>query len=124
MIQPIATVMPPKATMSFGPRCGPRISTIHPSMGVSHVSSAMKIEKANWIDVIDQPWALLIGLTNRVQPYCKLAIMIMQMTQIARKPQRKLEALSARARFDAVVMTYPPSNAFYGLITALYWSAV
>ena len=76
--------MPPKPTTIFGPRCGPSTSTIQPSIGVSQVSSAIKIAKANWIDVIDQPCALLIGLTNSVQPYCRLAIITMQMTQIAR----------------------------------------
>ena len=37
---------------------------------------------------IDQPCALLMGLTNSVQPYCRLAIMIMQMTQNVRLSQR------------------------------------
>jgi len=41
--------------MSLGPRCGPKMSTIHPWIGVNQVSSAMKIEKANWIEAIDQP---------------------------------------------------------------------
>src|SRR5262249_36769182 len=72
---PMATVMPPKATTTFGPRCGPRTSAIQPATGVSHVSSAMKIENATWIEAIDQPCALFIGLTNSVQPYCRLAIM-------------------------------------------------
>jgi len=31
------------------------MSTIHPWIGVNQVSSAMKIEKANWIEAIDQP---------------------------------------------------------------------
>ena len=53
-------------------------------MGVSQVAKAMKIAKANWIEAIDQPCALFNGLTNNVQPYCKLAIITMQMTQIAR----------------------------------------
>ncbi len=84
MTQPMPTMMPPKATMILGPRCGPSTSTIQPSIGVSQVSSAMKIAKANWIEAIDQPCALLIGLTNSVQPYCRLAIITMQMMQIAR----------------------------------------
>src|SRR3974390_3203176 len=104
MTQPIATMTPPKATIIFGPRCGPNISTIHPWIGVSQVSSAIKIENATWIEVIDQPCALLIGLTNSVQPYCRLAIIIMQTTQIARKPQRTVETLSARTKFDVVVV--------------------
>src|ERR1700752_255341 len=126
MTQPMATVMPPKAIMIFGPRCGPRTSTIHPSIGVSQVSSAMKIEKANWIDAIDQPWALFIGLTNSVQPYCRLAIIIMQTTQIARKPQRNPETPSARTTFDAVVITFPPGDAFsrYPHNDLYLWDAV
>src|ERR1700722_17605116 len=66
MTQPSATMMPPKATTSLGPRRAPRLSTIQPSIGVSQVSSAMKMLNANWIDASDQPCALLIGLTNSV----------------------------------------------------------
>src|SRR5271169_311707 len=88
MTQPMPTMMPPKATTSFGPRCGPSMSTIQPSIGVSHVSSAMNMAKATWIEAIDQPCALLIGLTNSVQPYCRLAIITMQMMQNMRFIQR------------------------------------
>src|SRR5690349_18050447 len=104
MTQPIATVMPPKATTAFGPRFGPRTSASQPATGVSHVSSAMKIEKATWIEAIDQPCALLMGLTNSVQPYCRLAIIIMQMTQIASRTQRVAATLSVRTALDAVVI--------------------
>src|SRR5579863_9407165 len=88
MAQPMATMMPPKATTNFGPRRGPSRSTIHPSIGVSHVSRAMKIANATWIEAMVQPCALLIGLTNSVQPYCKLAIIIMQMMIIIRLTHR------------------------------------
>src|SRR5580700_239540 len=88
MTQPSATMMPPNATISFGPRRAPSVSTIQPWIGVSHVSSAMKMLKANWIDASDQPCALLIGLTNSVQPYCRLAISTMQMMQAMSWPQR------------------------------------
>ena len=81
-------MIPPKATISLGPRRTPRISTIQPSIGVSHVSSAMKMLNANWIEAIDQPCALLIGLTNSVQPYCRLAISTMQMMPKTSWPQR------------------------------------
>ena len=78
-------MMPPNATIELRPACAGRaLSTIQPSIGVSQVSSAMKIAKANWIDAIDQPCALLIGLTNSVQPYCRLAIITMQMMAMAR----------------------------------------
>ena len=95
MTQPSPTMMPPKAIISLGPRRAPRLSTIQPSIGVSHVSSAMKIEKANWMDASDQPCALLIGLTNSVQPYCKLAISTMQMMQMISWVQRVSEAAAA-----------------------------
>src|SRR5271169_4802002 len=88
MTQPMPTMMPPKATTSFGPRCGPSMSTIQPSIGVSHVSSAMNMAKATWIEAIDQPCALLIGLTKSVQPYCRLAIITIQMMQNMRFIQR------------------------------------
>ena len=76
-------MMPPNATTNFGPRRGPRMSTIQPSIGVSQVSSAMKMLKANWMAAMDQPCALLIGLTNSVHPYCRLAIITMQMMTAA-----------------------------------------
>ena len=79
-IQPSAMNTPPKATINFGPRWAPSLSTIQPSIGVSQVSSATKMLKATWIEAIDQPCAALIGRTNSVQPYCRFAIMIMQMT--------------------------------------------
>src|SRR6202043_1034804 len=103
MIQPMPTMMPPKPIMILGPRCGPSMSTIQPSIGVSQVSSAMKIANANWIEAIDQPFALLIGLTNSVQPYCRLAIITMQMTQIARYPQRAFTDATVGALVVVVV---------------------
>src|ERR1700688_112785 len=103
MTQPMATMMPPKETTSFGPRCGPSTSTIQPSMGVSHVSSAMKTAKATWIEAIDQPCALLIGLTNNVHPYCRLAIITMQMMQNVSWTQR-VEDDAIATRLAVVVM--------------------
>ena len=47
MIQPSATMMPPKAITNFDPRRAPRLSTIHPSIGVSQVSNAMKMAESN-----------------------------------------------------------------------------
>src|SRR5258707_8689369 len=47
-------------------------------MGTSHVSVSTKIVKATWIAALDQPYLSAIGLTNRVQPYCRFAIIAMQ----------------------------------------------
>src|ERR1700722_7238424 len=91
MTQPNATVMPPKATISRGPFRAPSASTIQPSTGVSQVSSAIKMLNASWISAIDQPCALLIGLTNSVQPYCRLAISTMQMMPTMSCAQRVVE---------------------------------
>src|SRR5580704_2247365 len=101
MTHPRPTVNPPNATMILGPCRGPRISTIQPSTGVSQVSSAMKMANANWIDAIDQPCALLIGLTNSVHPYCRLAIITMQMMTIINWAQR--EALAVDVATGAVL---------------------
>src|ERR1700756_309102 len=109
MIQPAATQMPPKAITSLGPSF-PRLSTIQPWIGVSHVSNAIKIANANWIEAIDQPCALLIGLTKNVQPYCRLAIKIMQAIQTISCVQRVAGLATARvsAVVDAAVMGRPP----------------
>ena len=94
----------------MGPRRGPRISTIQPSIGVNHVSSAMKMLNASWIEAIDQPCALLIGLTKSVQPYCRLAISTMQMMPKKSWPQRGAgdsAALDATA-VASTVITFRP----------------
>ena len=43
---------------------------------------------ATWISAITQPCALFIGLTNKVQPYCRLAIITMQMMPASSWSQR------------------------------------
>src|SRR5215467_6540857 len=78
-IHPMATRIPPDATIAFGPRWGPKTSANQPATGVSQVSSAMKMAKADWIAArVHVGCAALIGFTNNVQPYCRLAIMTMQ----------------------------------------------
>src|SRR5271156_2798394 len=102
MIQPKATMMPPNAVINFGPRTGPRTSTIHPWMGVSQVSIAMKTLNATWIAAMDQPCALLMGLTNNVQPYWRLAINTMQM--MTKINWRQRDALAVVAAVGAAVV--------------------
>src|SRR5580693_2406723 len=102
MTQPSATVRPPKATIILGPLRGPMASTIQPSTGVSQVSSAIKILNASWISAIDQPCALLIGLTNRVQPYCRLAISTMQAMPTTSWVQRVVEDATTSDDFTVV----------------------
>src|ERR1700761_2439667 len=114
MSQPAAPQRPPKAITSLGPSL-PRLSAIQPWMGVSQVSSAMKMLNATWIEAIDQPCALLIGLTKNVQPYCRLAINIMQRMATISCVQRVAELAAARmsAVVDTVVMA-PSLVSFYG----------
>src|SRR3954470_10118391 len=59
---------------------GPYLSTNQPSIGTSHVSVTTKIVKATWIAARSHPCRSCIGLTKKVQPYCRLAIMHMQIT--------------------------------------------
>ena len=47
-------------------------------MGTSQVSVRTKIVNATWIAALVQPYLSAIGLTNKVQPYCRFAIMAMQ----------------------------------------------
>ena len=47
--------------------------------GTSQVSVSTKIVKATWIAARPQWYFWSIGLTNSVQPYCRLAIITMQM---------------------------------------------
>src|SRR6202171_5556282 len=57
-------------------------------MGTSHVSVNTKIVKATWIAALVQPYLSAMGLTNRVQPYCRFAIIAMQTMPISNCIQR------------------------------------
>src|SRR5215469_7473581 len=102
MIQARPTRKPPAAIIIGGPRRGPSRSTIQPWNGVSQVSVAMKIEKATWMAPMLHPWVLFIGLTNRVQPYCRLAISTMQTTPSHSWDQRFARA--ATVGIDTVIL--------------------
>ncbi|HEY6237329.1 MAG TPA: hypothetical protein VIW69_19665 [Candidatus Elarobacter sp.] len=67
---------PPIATMIRGPY----LSTSAASNGTSQVSTTTKIVNDTWIAARPHPFACPIGSTNTVQPYCRLAIIAMQMT--------------------------------------------
>jgi hypothetical protein len=59
---------------------GPKRSARYASKGTSQVSKRIKRVKANWMATFPQWYFASIGLMKMVQPYCKLAIMAMQMT--------------------------------------------
>src|SRR5258708_37117966 len=59
---------------------GPKRSARYASKGTSQVSKRTKRVKANWIATLPQWYLASIGLMKMVQPYCRLAIMPMQMT--------------------------------------------
>src|SRR6185503_14270803 len=67
---------------------GPKRSTNHPSIGTSHVSVATKIVKAIWMAGRPQWNFASIGSTKYVQPYCRFAIITMQMTPATSWSQR------------------------------------
>src|SRR5450631_1848622 len=102
MVQPIATIIPPNATMIIDPRRAPNRSTIHPSIGVSQVSNAIKILKATWTAAMDQPCLAAMGLTKSVQPYCRLAIIIMQRMPQARMLHRVVSVTADRPSTIAI----------------------
>src|SRR5271170_8155204 len=112
MTHPRPTAIPPNATIILGPCRGPRMSTIQPWIGVSQVSRAMKTAKANWIDAMDQPWALLIGLTNSVHPYCRLAIITMQMMTKINWLQRDVMAVGTATGAVLMEVMFPPLGSF------------
>ena len=84
MIQAMPTRTPPTSTTIFGPNR----STNQPSIGTSQVSVSTKMLNATWIAARPQWYFASIGRTNRVQPYCRLAIITMQMTPNANCNQR------------------------------------
>src|SRR5436190_5058709 len=76
MIQAIPHRTPPtKITIR-----GPYLSTNQPSIGTSHVSNRTNSVNATWIDARSQPNFFWMSGTKNVQPYCRLAIITMQMT--------------------------------------------
>src|SRR5436309_10578726 len=76
MIQAIPhRTQPTKITMH-----GPYLSTNQPSIGTSHVSNRTNSVKATWIEARSQPNFFWMSGTKNVQPYCRLAIITMQMT--------------------------------------------
>src|SRR4029079_4645099 len=74
-VQASATTIPPNITTMRGPN----LSTNHPSTGTSQVSVATKIVNATCIAGRPQLNLALIGSTKYVQPYCRFAIITMQM---------------------------------------------
>src|SRR6185437_341465 len=81
--------MPPASTTGRGPN----LSISQPSTGTSQVSQSTKIENATWIAAFDQPNFSDIGLTNSVQPYCRLATIAMQTIPMTSCAQRFLSPL-------------------------------
>src|SRR5256885_4479527 len=57
-------------------------------MGTSQVSAATNAVTAHWMSAIFQSNFFCIGVTNSVQPYCRLAIITMQITPKASCHQR------------------------------------
>src|SRR5580698_7725554 len=76
---------PPNATTTRGPY----LSTNQASTGTSQVSVTTNSVKASWIAARPQWYLASMGSTNRVQPYCRLAIIAMQTMPIASCSQRK-----------------------------------
>ena len=74
---------------------GPYLSTNQPSIGTSQVSSTTKMVKAIWMEGLLQPYFSLIGLTKRVQPYWRLAIIDMQITPMVSCTHRFVAKLVA-----------------------------
>jgi hypothetical protein len=59
-------------------------------MGLSQVSMATKMVNATWIACRLQWCFSLIGVTNSVQPYCRLEIITMQTTPRTSWTQRSI----------------------------------
>src|SRR5438477_9684924 len=102
----MATRNPPARTTIFGPKR----STNQPSTGTSQVSVNTKIVNATWIAARPQWYFWSIGLTNSVQPYCRLAIITMQMMPKINWPQRVASDAVARDEIASVVLVVTVSS--------------
>src|SRR5436190_23129203 len=84
---------------------GPYLSTNQPSIGTSQVSNSTNKVKATWMAPRSQPNFFWMSGTKKVQPYCRLAIITMQMTPTTSWLQRSAaEARGAAAAPDVVVI--------------------
>src|SRR6266481_5688723 len=95
MIQAIPHSTPPtKITIR-----GPYLSTNQPSIGTSHVSKSTNSVNAIWIDARSQPNFFWMSGTKNVQPYCRLAIITMQVTPMISwsHGEAKIERLAGNA---------------------------
>ncbi len=61
-------------------RRGPSRSIRNPCAGCTHVWNRMNSVNAHWMSDSFQPVACCIGLTKSVHAYCRLAIMIIAIT--------------------------------------------
>src|SRR5207237_8735891 len=83
------------------------------STGTSQVSVTTKIVKASWIAARPQWYFASIGSTNRVQPYCRFAIIAMQGIPIASCSQREaLASTVGSAAAWVVIVMLPPAPGF------------
>src|SRR5262249_51708283 len=103
MAQAIATSAPPMQTMTRGPKR----SIKYPPRGCSQVSVTTKIVKSTGIAARPQWYFCSIGSMNSVQPYCRLAIITMQMMPRTSWPHRVHAGATAGSLADAVVISTP-----------------
>jgi hypothetical protein len=59
-----------------------------PEHGMSHVSQAMKKVNPHWTSDSFQWVAAMMGFTNKVQAYCRFAIIIIATTAALKRIQR------------------------------------
>src|SRR4029077_16908510 len=105
--QAIPTRIPPTNTTILGPKR----STSQPSIGTSQVSVSTKIAKATWIAARPQWYFSSIGVTNKVQPYCRLAIITMQTMPTSSWTERtEFGAMIAEVLADDIFVFLPRSD--------------
>src|SRR5262245_66459640 len=79
-------------------------------MGTNQVSVRTKMVNATWIAARPQWYFWSIGVTNSVQPYCRLAIITMQMMPKISWPQRVASDAVARDEMTSVVLVVTVSS--------------
>src|SRR5215510_5910041 len=79
-------------------------------MGTNQVSVRTKMVNATWIAARPQWYFWSIGLTNSVQPYCRLAIITMQMMPKISWPQRVASDAVARDEIASDVLVATVSS--------------
>src|ERR1700755_1567710 len=118
MTQPMPHSTPPTKITKLGPY----LSTNQPSIGTSQVWNSTNNVKPPWMEARPHPNSFWMPGTKNVQPYCRLAIITMQITPMTNCAHRFQEGAATPVHscvVGAIEPDSPPKRLFFYLIDRL-----